>query len=146
MVRNIVRHFVRLALNCSRLCHHIPLPLQTYQDICMTKLSSLSALPLLHYRESRGRPKSELQRLWIVIVSLLLYCSLPVALGDSCSTLAILPHRSGSFLVASGHSSSLLSSSSSLPSSLLLLLLHVLVLLVDAISRLVYESPQQKLG
>ena len=109
----------------------------------MTKLFGLSALPLLHYRESYGRPTSELQRLWILIVSLLLYCSLPVALGASCSTLAILPHRSGSFLVASGQ----LSLSSLLPSSLLLLLLlHVLVFLAVAISRLLYESPQQKLG
>ena len=52
----------------------------------MTKLSSLSALPLLHYRESYGRPKSELQQLCMFVVTLRIDCSLPITLGDSCST------------------------------------------------------------
>ena len=56
----------------------------------MTNVSGLLALPLLHHRERYGRPKSELQRLCIFIVTLLLDCSLPVAPGDSSSTLAIL--------------------------------------------------------
>ena len=68
----------------------------------MTKLSSLSALPVLHYRVSYGRPKSDLQRLCILIVTLLLDFSPLVALGDSCSTLVIVPivsGRSQTFLV-----------------------------------------------
>ena len=65
----------------------------------MTKLSSISALPPLHFRESYGRPKSELQHLYIFIVTLLLDCSLLVAPSDSCFSMAILPHRSRSFVV-----------------------------------------------
>ena len=136
-----MRHVFCSTFNCSRLCRHIRLPLQTNQDICMTKLSSLSALPLFRYRESYGRPMSELQRHCISIVTLLLDCQLLVAPGDSCSTLAILPHCYGSFLVPPGPLSSLLSSSSSLSSSFLLLVLQVLVYLSVSISRLVYESP-----
>ena len=103
-----MRHVFCSTFNCSRLCRHIPLPLQTNQDICTTGLSALPAMPLLHYRERYGRPKSKLQHLCIFVVTLLIDCSLPITLGDSCSTLAILPHRSWSFLVAPGPSSSFL--------------------------------------
>ena len=129
-----MRHVFFSTVICSRLCHHIRLPLQTDQDISMTKLSSLSALPLLHYRESYGRPTSELHCLCIFIVTLLLDCSLLVPPSGSCSTLAVLLHRSWSFLVAPDILSSLLSSSLSslLLLLLLLVLLHVLVFLFVA--------------
>ena len=39
-------------VNCSRSCRHIRTPLKRKQDICIKNLSCLSALPLLHYRES----------------------------------------------------------------------------------------------
>ena len=60
---NLCVSFFSSTFNCSRLCHHICLPLQTNLDICMTKLCNLSVLPLLHHRESYGRPTSELHYL-----------------------------------------------------------------------------------
>ena len=38
------------------------LSLKCHHNICMVNRSGLSALPLLHYRECYGRPKSKLQR------------------------------------------------------------------------------------
>ena len=42
-----------------------------------------TVLPLLHHTDSYVNPKSELQRLCIFIVAVLLDCTLPVAPGDS---------------------------------------------------------------
>ena len=121
---------------------------KTYQDICMTKLFTLSALPLLHYRESYERPKSELQRLCILIVT---FCSIPRS--RSLMVTPVRPWRSfhiaPGFLVAPYPLSSLLSSSSSSLSTrrcCCCCCCMFLCFLLFAVSCLVYESTHQKLG
>ena len=50
-----------LTFNCSRFCRHIWMPFRTNLFICIRKCSCPSASPVLHFTESYGRPKSELQ-------------------------------------------------------------------------------------